>query len=73
VAVDAEITEKPKRTPLIEGRQMRCPRCELLHDILRYIPVQQIEKYAEETNPVYRCPSCRWIFSPSPHVIEVFI
>jgi hypothetical protein len=24
----------------------------------------QIEEFVSETNPVYKCPSCRWIFSP---------
>lgn len=43
---------------------MRCPRCKELHDILRYVPMGQVEEFIEETNPVYKCPSCRWIFSP---------
>jgi rubredoxin len=51
---------------------MICPRCETEHDILQYVPMEQIEAYAEETNPVYRCPTCRWVFSPAPHVLEVF-
>jgi hypothetical protein len=24
----------------------------------------QVEEFVEETNPIYKCPSCRWIFSP---------
>jgi hypothetical protein len=24
----------------------------------------QVEEFVEETNPVYKCPTCRWIFSP---------
>lgn len=24
----------------------------------------QIDAFMTETNPVYRCPNCRWIFSP---------
>lgn len=43
---------------------MRCPRCRRLHDVLRYVPMGQVDKFITETNPVYRCPNCRWIFSP---------
>jgi uncharacterized protein with PIN domain len=55
---------------IIEGRRMRCPRCENLHDILTYVPMQVVEKFAAETNPIYKCPSCRWIFSPQPRYLE---
>lgn len=52
---------------------MRCPRCKQLHDILAYVPMEQVEEFADETNPIYKCPSCRWIFSPAPHAVEVFV
>jgi uncharacterized protein with PIN domain len=64
--------KRRKRTPLIEGRSMRCPRCKKLHDILAYVPLQQIEEFSAETNPIYKCPSCRWMFSPAPHFLEDF-
>lgn len=57
---------------LINGRRMHCPRCKKLHDILAYVPLIQVEEFEDETNPIYKCPTCRWIFSPSPFVIEVF-
>lgn len=60
------------RTPLIEGTKMRCPRCKKLHNILQYVPLQEIEEFKVETNPIYKCPSCRWMFSPAPYVSEVF-
>lgn len=68
----ATVTDARRRanTTLIEGRYMRCPRCEQQHDILRYVPMGQVEKYAAETYPIYKCPSCRWIFAPAPHVLE---
>lgn len=28
-----------------------------------------VEEFKNETNPVYKCPSCRWIFSPTEKVI----
>jgi len=56
--------------PLIDGVNMRCPRCKKLHNILRYVPMGQIEEFIAETMPVYKCPSCRWIFAPAPHVLE---
>lgn len=67
------VTDVNRRThKLIEGRRMFCPRCKNSFDILRYVPLLQVEEYVAETNPVYKCPECRWIFSPAPHVIEVF-
>jgi hypothetical protein len=47
---------------------MTCPRCKGEHDVLAYDSLMQIEEYAEETAPVYKCPSCRWIFSPSERI-----
>lgn len=49
---------------------MTCPRCGTRHDVLRYIPMGIIEEYAAETNPIYKCPSCRWVFSPALSVSE---
>lgn len=60
------------RTPLIEGRKMRCPRCRKQHDILQYVPLMEIQEFASETNPIYKCPACRWMFSPAPYVLEDF-
>lgn len=68
-AVD-EQTRPKQRLPLIEGRRMRCPRCRELHDILAYVPMKQMEAFVAETNPIYKCPTCRWIFSPAPHALE---
>lgn len=62
--------KRRKRDPLINGRLMRCPRCKKEHDILAYVPLMQIEEFVPETNPIYKCPTCRWMFSPSPHVLE---
>lgn len=50
---------------LIDGRNMRCPRCRRLNDILRYPPMARVEEFAAETNPIYKCPECRWVFSPA--------
>lgn len=41
-----------------------------MEDILAYVPLQDIEEFSEECNPVYKCPSCRWIFSPAPTLDE---
>jgi hypothetical protein len=29
-----------------------------------YVPMRQIEEFARETTPIYKCPSCRWLFAP---------
>lgn len=60
----ADSTQR-ERTPLIQGTDMICPRCKKPHNILAYIPMEQIEEFKNETNAVYRCPSCRWVFSPT--------
>lgn len=56
--------QRIKRRPLVNGRMMTCPRCKRDHDILRYIPLIQIEEYSAETAPIYKCPHCRWVFAP---------
>jgi hypothetical protein len=53
---------------------MRCPRCKKLHDILGYVPFKMIEEFASETTPVYKCPTCLWIFAPAqPVVLDVAV
>jgi len=44
---------------------MICPRCKRSHDLLQYIRLETIEEFARETTPVYKCPSCKWIFAPA--------
>ena len=60
-----------RRAPLVEGRYMHCPRCREKQDVLRYIPMGIIEEYADETNPIYKCPICRWVFSPALKISEM--
>lgn len=43
---------------------MVCPRCEKAKDILAYFCMGQIKDYELETAPIYKCPSCSWIFAP---------
>ncbi len=64
--------KRRKRTPLIRGSKMVCPRCKEEHNILAYVPLMQIEEFEDETNPIYKCPLCRWMFSPTIHVEELF-
>ena len=56
---------------LIHGSKMVCPRCTVPHDILAYVPLMQVERFESETNPIYKCPNCRWLFSPAPDVKEI--
>lgn len=65
--------KRRKREPLIRGTKMICPRCKVEHNILAYVPLMEIEEFQEETNPIYKCPTCRWMFSPAPHAIELFV
>lgn len=50
---------------LINGRLMTCPRCKREHDILQYVCLETIQEYASETTPVYKCPTCKWLFAPA--------
>lgn len=57
------------KKPFIRGHEMICPRCKRYHDILAYIAMKQIEVYEDDTAPVYKCPSCRWVFAPSEPIV----
>lgn len=59
------------RERLIDGHQMRCPRCRVKNDLLRYVPMGMIEEFRHETNPIYKCPECRWVFSPALTIEEL--
>lgn len=54
---------------LINGRLLKCARCRKDFDILQYNRLMEIEEFADQTNPVYKCPGCRWIFSLSDNLI----
>lgn len=57
---------------LIEGRLMICPKCKTRRDILRYIPLAMVDEFVRETTPIYKCPSCRWLFAPANDtVVEI--
>lgn len=68
---EAQPQERIRLIP--DARNMVCPRCKKKHDILRYKPLDQIEEFAHETNPIYQCPSCNWKFSPRATVLEELI
>jgi len=65
VAAVADAKRRSDTTLIVDERHMRCPRCREVHDILRYVPMGVVEEFRTETNPIYKCPSCRWIFSPA--------
>lgn len=52
---------------------MRCPRCEVLHDILEYVRLAMIDDFADETTPVYKCPrrrgGCGFLFAPAESAV----
>lgn len=54
---------------LIKGRLLKCPRCRSDFDILQYNRLMEIEEFVDQTNPVYKCPKCRWIFSLADNLI----
>ena len=59
-----------RETPdLINGRLLKCPRCKKDFDVLQYNRLIEIPEFQSQTNPVYKCPGCRWIFSLSDNLI----
>lgn len=62
---------KRRENRLIDGRYMQCPRCREKNDVLRFVPMGIIEEFAHETNPIYKCPKCRWVFSPTLTIEEL--
>ena len=55
--------EGPSR--LIVGGKMHCPRCRRLQSVVAYRPLRMTEHFSDELNPILRCPSCNWLFSPA--------
>jgi hypothetical protein len=53
---------------------MRCPRCEELFPLMMWRPFNEVEAYARETTPVYKCKrnmtsiegkkGCGFVFAP---------
>lgn len=56
---------------LVDGRFMTCPRCRKKQDILAFIPMETIEEFRHELNPIYKCKICRWVFSPALTIEEL--
>lgn len=58
---------------LINGRMMVCPRCKREFDILQFNRLQMIDEFARDTTPVYKCPTCKWLFSPADDLVSYLI
>ena len=46
------------------GGKMTCPRCKKLQPLETFMRMLEIEEFESETNPIYKCSICKWIFSP---------
>lgn len=75
MSLTEEKPARPKRIPLIEGRHMTCPRCREKRDILAFQRFGEVEEFASDTAPIYKCPKakggCGWIFAPAEHTIHI--
>lgn len=58
-----------RKSSLINGRLMTCPRCKTQNDILQYNRMEESSEFAHETTPIYKCPKCRWLFAPADSLI----
>ena len=72
LATGPEMQPKPS---LVEGNQLRCPKCEQLGDLFRDFRVlERSEKYAHELNMIYNHKSCGHVFSPGdPQIIAAYL
>lgn len=52
-----------EKKSLLNGRMLTCPRCKKEHSVESYLRLGEAEEFKTETNPVYKCSSCKWIFS----------
>lgn len=55
---------------IVDGRFMKCPRCRKTNDILNFVPMGTVQEFITETNSIYKCPECRWIFSPIDSITD---
>lgn len=75
---EKEIEFRPQsrsRIPLIQGTNMVCPRCRTPRNILDFQRFGEVEEFASDTAPIYKCPKtkggCGWIFAPAEHTIHI--
>jgi transposase-like protein len=52
-----------EKKSLLNGHMLRCPRCKKEHSIESYMRLAEAKEFEHETNPIYKCESCKWIFS----------
>ena len=43
---------------------MTCPRCKKLQPLETFMRMLESPEFESETNPIYKCSICKWIFSP---------
>jgi uncharacterized protein (DUF983 family) len=60
---------------LVEGNQLRCPKCEQLGDLFRdFRALERSDKYAHELNMIYKHKACGHVFSPGdPQIIAAYL
>lgn len=72
-ATETDATRRSTKPSLISGHEMTCPRCKKPQDILAFQRFGEIDEFAHETAPIYKCPKsrggCGWIFAPSDHAV----
>jgi hypothetical protein len=50
---------------LVVGNRIRCPKDGILRNMLAYRTFEIVPEFADELNPVLKCP-CGHLFSPGP-------
>lgn len=67
--------DETPRPSLVEGNQLRCPKCEQLGDLFRdFRALERNDKYSHELNMVYKHKGCGHVFSPGdPQIIAAYL
>lgn len=52
-----------EKESLMQENLLKCPRCKNFHSVEQYQKLKEAEEFDHETVPIYKCPSCKWIFA----------
>lgn len=59
-----------KKISIINKDGMICPRCQERSNLLNFTKLNQVNSEHYNTVPIYKCPSCRYVFAPLPDITD---
>ncbi len=66
VSMVEALQEMGEEQPLVKGRNIKCPHCELEADLLYYNQLKIVEKFAEFLVRPLKCRKCGFLFALKP-------